>query len=1395
MDRSQTTADAPKTAAPSARGQAALSPPTEFDDYVLVRPLGRGAMGAVYLAEDTVLARKVAIKFVAAVEPGDGSRERFLNEARAAARVQHPNVVSIYRVGELKTGPYLVTEFARGQTLDRLPKPMPWAKVLEIGIDLSRGLAAAHRKGVLHCDIKPQNAILGEEGGAKLLDFGLATLLRAQPDEPARIGPAFASGDEAGSDWRGSKGFVRGTPDFMAPEIWLARPPTKRSDVYALGALLFYLAAGQSPFEEVPIEELGRHVQDTEAPPLQQRAPGVEPRLGALIGRCLRVDPEERFGSGDELREALEQLARRAAGAPAPAGNPYRGLRAFEADHRSLFFGRNAEVGVILDRLRSEPLLLVTGDSGVGKSSICRAGVLPAVAEGALGGGRAWSVCTFTPGKHPLSTLASALASALGLDAAELGRSAAEGHDALAQAVGRRLGEGVGLLLFVDQTEELVTVSDPQERDATDAAIAAVAAVPGVRLLATLRADFLTRFAALPRLGEDLSRVLYFLRPLTPERMREVILGPAEATGLRFESDAMVDGLVEATAHAEGGLPLLQFALGELWEARDEKAGVIRHSALEAIGGVGGALAKHADTLIITLPPAQRAEARRMFMRLVTLEDTRVRRTEAELSAQDPAARAALDALVRGRLLVAHEDEGGSAYEVAHEVLIREWDTLRRWLAEDADKRAVRERLAAAAAEWHRAGRARDALWSARQLQESAALDPHDRTAVESDFIAASSVSVRRGRWLRRGALAGVPLLTISAYLGAQLKGHYELARRIDASLAEGRRSLERAREMRAESETLRAEAFRRFDARERDPGEDAWSRARAQATAAEATFAAASRKLEAALAQDPGRNDVRAALGLALYERALGAEGAGNAEQVADLSQRFALYDPASDLTRRWTAPGTLALASPAEGARATLERFDARGVALPGAARDLGPAPLAPLELERGSYVLALAAPGRAPVRHPFVIGRGERLDLELDPPPAAAVPEGFVYVPPGRFLFGSGADEQARRGFFDTVPLHPVHTEGYLVSRAEVTYADWLRYLEALPAHERERRSPRSEAKVGQSGALRLEHGPEGWQITLQPAGHALSARAGEPIAYPQRRERREQDWLKFPVTGISAEDAEAYATWLDATGRLEGARLCSEYEWEHAARGADGREFPHGDGLAPSDANYDATYGREALGPDEVGTHPASRSPLGLEDMAGNAFEWTRSSLDEAKVVVRGGSFFHDQKTAQAVNRTVTTPAFRDVTVGLRLCATFSPRPLTAARPAAPPARALSPCAPPASRADPPPAARRRTHLSPIRVGLRSARSPIRGGLRSARSPISVGLRSARSSIRGGLRANRPPGAAPGRAARVEKRAKGRDFRPRHALRASRRNRHATLNSIAAESYSSATAPRA
>jgi formylglycine-generating enzyme required for sulfatase activity len=181
--------------------------------------------------------------------------------------------------------------------------------------------------------------------------------------------------------------------------------------------------------------------------------------------------------------------------------------------------------------------------------------------------------------------------------------------------------------------------------------------------------------------------------------------------------------------------------------------------------------------------------------------------------------------------------------------------------------------------------------------------------------------------------------------------------------------------------------------------------------------------------------------------------------------------------------------------------------------------------------------------------------------------------------------------------------------------------------------------------------------GWHLTLQAASASFAARAGEPIVYPGRQLRAAKPWLELPISGISLADARAYLTWLRDAGRVPGARLCTEHEWERAARGADDREFPHGDDLAADEANFDETYGKmpRAFGPDAVGGYPASRSPFGVYDIIGNVAEWTQASLTGEGAALRGGSYYYGKLTGRATNRWTADPTARDVVAGVRVCA--------------------------------------------------------------------------------------------------------------------------------------------
>lgn len=1222
----------------------AWAPPASFEEYEIIRPLGGGTAGRVYLAHDTLLDRPVAIKFLVAPVDAD-VLARFLLEARAAARIQHPNVATLYRVGQLAQRPYLVGEYVRGRSLEQHATPLAWDEALRLAIAIARGLAAAHRSGVLHRDVSPKNVVVSDTGEVKLVDFGLAQIgERPEPEAMA-----------------GSRPLV-GTPAYAAPELWRGEPASRRSDVYAFGALVHDLCVGRPPHGEVAPWELPAALQERDVPSLRALVPGIDPHLSDAVDRCLRRDPAERFASAEDLRDALELMVEPAVVVDVPAGNPYRGLRAFEADHRGLFFGRRAEIQAVAERLRSGALVVVAGDSGVGKSSLCAAGVVPAITEGALRDGRTWTATRFVPGSQPIEATAAALARALELDAEELRAALRAEPLELARVLRRRVGAGAGVLLYLDQSEELVTVAPRPDAEALARALAAVAAAgPGLKVLATARSDFLTRLSMLPGLGAELSLGLYLLAPLSRDGIRQAVVGPATVKGVRFESDALVEEIVGSASAAEGGLPLLQFALAELWEERDVRSATITAGALRALGGVEGALVRHADGVLARLGPDARLGARRVLMRLVTLDGTRARRAEPEL-VQDGAERAALDALVAGRLVVASEAERGAVFELAHEALVRGWATLAGWLADTAEQRALEQRLAQAAAEWERLGRARDALWGARQLEEVRSVDAARLREPERAFLATSRHAAGRRRRARIVAAAAVPVAALIVWASLAAAQRARTERIVGAALAEAEVHLAALADARAALREQQGAAYAAFDAGDASKGEALWAEALATAPRVAAEQAASTQALEKALLADPRRQEARARMAFVLSEDAAEAERDGRLDARDDALRRMALYDDGR-LRERWARPIRVAVES-APPSEVEVLRYARRGDALRAEPTGVGGRTPLELALEPGSYLLVLRAPRCPDVRHPVLVRRDEPLRVRVPLPRAADVPDGFVVVPEGAFLLGSGDPEPLRREFLKTVPLHPARNGPFLIARDEVTYAEWLAFLRELPPAERAARTPRVETK-GFRGGLGLARERDGrYRLSFQPTVRRYSAVEGEPIRYAERDRRAVQDWRRFPVTGISWADALAFTRWLDRTGRVPGARPCREDEWERAARGADGRDYPGAARLGADDANIDLTYGKHplALGPDEVGSHPAGASPYGVLDLAGNAFEWTEGALaGAAGPVLRGGSFYYSTSTARATNREAVEPTMRDLTLGLRVCASLRAAP--------------------------------------------------------------------------------------------------------------------------------------
>jgi len=271
--------------------------------YEVVALIGRGGMGEVFRARDTRLGRDVALKVLPEAAHGDAERfQRFEREARAAGALNHPNVVVLYDVGSQDGAPYLVSELLEGETLrERLLRgPLSPQRAVEIAVQVARGLGAAHEKGIVHRDLKPENIFLTADGHAKILDFGLAKLL--SPESPANGGePGLAA--QTGSD------VVVGTVGYMAPEQVRGEVIDGRADVFATGACLYEMLAGQRAFRAGSAAETMAAIVREEPPDLSSVRRGVAPQLDRIVRRCLEKQKAARFQSARDLAFALESLS------------------------------------------------------------------------------------------------------------------------------------------------------------------------------------------------------------------------------------------------------------------------------------------------------------------------------------------------------------------------------------------------------------------------------------------------------------------------------------------------------------------------------------------------------------------------------------------------------------------------------------------------------------------------------------------------------------------------------------------------------------------------------------------------------------------------------------------------------------------------------------------------------------------------------------------------------------------------------------------------------------------------------------------------------------------------------------------------------------------------------
>ena len=278
-----------------------LEPGTQIGPYELRGVLGEGGMGVVYRAHDDRLQRDVAIKFMSQVFSGDSTRTRLMQqEARAASKLSHPNIVTVFDVGTHAGLMYVVTELLEGESLRKLVErgPTPWRVALGLAVQIADGLAAAHEHGIVHRDIKPDNVFLTNEGRVKILDFGVATL---RPTDKDGLTSATAQTVSQG-------GLLVGTVGYMSPEQTRGEKVDQRSDLFAFGCLLYELLTGKPTFEGAsPISVLAAIQRDTPVP-LDEVVPTLRHDVARVVDRCLEKDPAKRFPSARELAFSLRLI-------------------------------------------------------------------------------------------------------------------------------------------------------------------------------------------------------------------------------------------------------------------------------------------------------------------------------------------------------------------------------------------------------------------------------------------------------------------------------------------------------------------------------------------------------------------------------------------------------------------------------------------------------------------------------------------------------------------------------------------------------------------------------------------------------------------------------------------------------------------------------------------------------------------------------------------------------------------------------------------------------------------------------------------------------------------------------------------------------------------------------
>lgn len=760
--------------------------PSFVGRYRVGSEIARGGFATVVQAWDEDLESHVAIKILHSNLANDASiHSRFLEEARLLRRIRSPSVVTVHDVGRLNDGrPYFVMDFADRGTLAERIRPeegaRPDPRELTALVDaLADGLGAIHEAGVVHRDIKPANILfqLARRGSADaeatLIGEGSRVLRLVSKDERVFVSDLGIAKDLIKHGPQAT--IVGGTPLYEAPEQRDgAGDVTPASDIYSATALLW-------------------HVLTMVRPPRAEALTGSLSTLPSawhdVIAQGMALDPGARFATIESWRAAIHDvLAGEVAASPLgstddnvsrSASCPYKGLASYQPEDAASFFGREALVDQLVRRLQFERVLVVGGPSGSGKSSLVRAGLIPALGAGAIAGSETWRVALFTPGRDPLAEMHYRVGKALPSGPPAISVEDLVARPTLARHLGETQGGHIPLLLCIDQFEELFTLVSDSQRHAFITALSAMTdpADSKVHLVIAVRADFYAACAQVPWLAERITGNQVLVGPMTKSELRRAISEPARRAGLYVERN-LIEAIAEEAGDEAGTLPLVAHALVETWLRR--QGNTLTLESFREAGGVAGAISQTADaTYLNKFGPAERDATKRLFLRLVTpgegTPDTRrvLSRSDLEHDAEPEVVRRVVERLTEARLLTVDD----RAIQIAHEALLRTWPRLRGWIEESRDCLRMRQRIAGAAAEWEAAGRDADLLYRGTPLlaaQEWLARNAGLAGDLESTFLDASAAATaerealaaereRRALRTRRFGIAALTTLAVGA--------------------------------------------------------------------------------------------------------------------------------------------------------------------------------------------------------------------------------------------------------------------------------------------------------------------------------------------------------------------------------------------------------------------------------------------------------------------------------------------------------------------------------------------------------------------------------------------------------------------------------------------------------